>query len=192
MYHLRSSPDLAPKLWWADYLGRCFGDTPRIGHRHTDIRSIPQLLATPNPRIRYGLTPTHILQVMQKLYDGAWKTWMQEDGGRGMVEDVSHVCSRIDDHLGLAQTCYSMEVFRSSTLILLIRFSVCAVVARARQHLPRGRRAPSSWSKFGRGILLCEEERKCAPRGSEGCTDIILGDACTGDRSSRRCQGHSV
>ena len=191
MYHLRSSPDLAPKLWWADYLAGALGTHPGSA---TGTQTLEAFHSFWQRQIQDQIraNPTHILQVMQKLYDGAWKTWMQEDGGRGMVEDVSHVCSRIDDHLGLAQTCYSMEVFRSSTLILLIRFSVCAVVARARQHLPRGRRAPSSWSKFGRGILLCEEERKCAPRGSEGCTDIILGDACTGDRSSRRCQGHSV
>ena len=82
MYHLRSSPDLAPKLWWADYWAGALGTHPGSA---TGTQTLEAFHSFWQRQIQDQVraSPTQILQVMQKLYDGPWNKWMQQDGGVG-------------------------------------------------------------------------------------------------------------
>ena len=81
MYELRSSPDTPAKLWWADYWAGALGTHPGSA---TGTQTLEAFHSFWQRQIQDQVraNPTEILHTMQRLYDGVWKTWMQEDGGR--------------------------------------------------------------------------------------------------------------
>jgi hypothetical protein len=81
MYQVRSSPNLPKKLWWADYWAGTLGTHPGSG---TGTQTLEAFHSFWHRQIRDQVraNPTQILQVMQNLYNGPWKTWMREDGGK--------------------------------------------------------------------------------------------------------------
>ena len=81
MYQVRSSPNLPKKLWWADYWAGTLGTHPGSA---TGTQTLEAFHSFWHRQIRDQVraNPTQILQVMQNLYNGQWKTWMREDGGK--------------------------------------------------------------------------------------------------------------
>ena len=80
-YGLRSSPDMPKMLFWSGCWVGVLGIHPGSATGAQTIEAFHSFWQKQVQR-QARAAPTKILEVMQTLFDGPWKTWVQNDAGR--------------------------------------------------------------------------------------------------------------